>query len=209
MRGSFRTKLVAGVGSVLALAAATTAAQAETFSFSYTFTTAMDSNPTAGPYTITGTFNGTGPITDVTNITNVAAYLNGVALNGPLYTWSYTAAGSDCSTCFVLGGAVVSSNPLDNNFVFINSNDPPSGARTNYFYIIPWPNGVGNPVATQFFGPGTYSAGNNINYYNGQFAPDNWSLVQIPEPSTWAMGLIGFAALAYAGTRRRPARALI
>ena len=95
--------------------------------------------------------------------------------------------GTDCPTCWAAGGAVVSSNPLANNFAFIDAASPP-GPYTNYFYIIPWPNGDGNPVATQFFGPGTYSAGNYINLYNGQFAPDNWSVVQIPEssPGPWA-----------------------
>ncbi len=177
MKRCLRTALAAGAASVLALAAAATAAQAETFAFSYTF---AGDGGAASAYTITGTFNGTGPVTDITNITNVAASLNGVALNGPLYTWSYTAPGTDCPTCWAAGGAVVSSNPLANNFAFIDAASPP-GPYTNYFYIIPWPNGDGNPVATQFFGPGTYSAGNYINLYNGQFAPDNWSVVQIPE----------------------------
>jgi hypothetical protein len=56
-------------------------------------------------------------------------------------------------------------------------------------------------VATQFaYGttPNTY-----IDYYNGQFIPGNFSVSAIPEPSTWAMMLLGFIGMGFMAYRRK------
>lgn len=74
---------------------------------------------------------------------------------------------------------------------------------SNYFYIIPWPNGSNNPVATQFM-----SNNNYIDYYNGNFKAQNWTLTvtAVPEPSTWVLMLLGFGGLGFAAARRNQER---
>jgi hypothetical protein len=178
------------IGVAAVLAASGSYANAGTYDFSYTFDTSDQ---------ITGSFTGTGPVSDVTGISDITASFDGTPL-GTLYPFSYTAPGTDCPTCFAAGGAVASSNALNNNFLFGNS--PVLGSVTTYFYMIPWPNGSGNPEATQYYSPGT----GYVDYYNGQLIPANWSLTAVPLPSTWLMllsGFIGFGLLAYRAPRKR------
>jgi hypothetical protein len=194
----------------LAAVLAAGAAGATTYDFSYTFATGE---------TISGSFYGdgvvSGGVTTVTDIGGVTASLDGTSLAGPLYAFSYTDAGGQCGSCYAPGGATVSSDVFDNNFAFLNSTKPGSlSGYTNYFYIIPWPNGGGNPEATQFFNANaTYTSGNNgpggnyLGYYNGALAPGNWSLsAAAPEPGGWALMLAG-VGLVGAVLRRRQAPA--
>jgi hypothetical protein len=103
---------------------------------------------------------------------------------------TYTASGTDCDTCFANGPGVISSlNPLANNFLISGLGD--------YFYIIPWPNGP-MQIATQLKTPDGY-----YDYYNGQFVASNLSVSAVPEPSTWAMMLLGFAGVGFMAYRRR------
>jgi hypothetical protein len=186
------TKIAAGTVASIALVAG--AAHAATFDFSYTYGIGD---------TVTGSFSGTGPVTAVTNITNISVKVDGTPLLGPLSAWSYTSAGSDCPTCFVAGGAVASSIADNNNFLFTNG-------ATNYFYLIPWPNGDSNPEAVQalltYNIPGhtdLYNGQYYLQLYNGTFVPGNWSLTEVPEPAAWALMLVGFAGL---GAAMRAAR---
>jgi hypothetical protein len=193
-----------GVAAVVA----STSANATLYNFSYTF---VESGQAGGAVinngaVITGSFDGTGPISLVTNISNIHASLNG----GPsveLFNWSYTPTppGSNCGdpSCFTSGGAVASSNPLLNNFVFSNATTNAELAASSYFYIIqPWNNGPGNTIAAQFANGG--SPNSYIDLYNGQYVPSNWSLTAaVPEPSTWAMMLLGFAGVGFMAYRRR------
>lgn len=171
------------------LAANVVPGRAETFDFSYMFNTGD---------IISGSFSGTLSGDLVTNLTDINASLDGTPLNGPLLAFFYTDAGGQCATCWSSSGAVASFNPLLNNFLFAD------GAFTNYFYIAPWPNGVGNPVATQYYGPSGY-----IDYYNGQYIPANWSLTAVPELPIWAAMLMGFVGLGVLrrGAARRSASA--
>jgi hypothetical protein len=175
-----------GVAALLAMSSGL--AQATIYDFKYTFDTGA---------VITGSFQGIQSGQNVTDLTNITASLNGVALSGPLNAYSYTAVGGQCDNCYALGGATVSFVALNNNFVFANTNQVPISGYSNYFYIIPWPNGDGNPVATQFFN-GTY-----IDNYNGQFIAKNWILTAVPEPSTWAMMIFGFFGLGWMAYRRQ------
>jgi hypothetical protein len=202
----FTASAIAAAGALALIAGGP--ACAGVYDFSYTFATGE---------TITGSFDGTGVtsggVTTVTGISDITASLNGTPLQGVLNAFSYTAPGTDCSTCWTLGGATVSSNALDNNFAFLNAPTTAAllaGSYTNYFYIIPWPNGSGNPEATQFYNVNAvYTSGNNgpgghnIGYYNGDLIAGNWSLVAVPEPAAWALMLVGFAGL---GTQLRGRR---
>ena len=165
------------------------------YDFSYQFDTGA---------VISGSFDGT-PSSGglITNLTNINASLDGTPLKGPLQAFSYTASGSDCPTCLAAGGAVASFTPLLNNFLFADATLPSLSGYTNYFYIIPWPNGASNPVATQ------YVNNNNIppviiDNYNGQFIPTNWSLTAVPEPSMALLIVPAFMGIV--GIRRKLAK---
>jgi hypothetical protein len=171
------------IGVAAVLAASGTYVNAATYDFSYTWGN--------GDH-ISGSFTGTGPLSDVTDISGISASFNGTPL-GALSNNSYTAPGTDCSSCFAPGGAMASSNALNNNFEFASA--------TAYFYMIPWPNSSppGNTEAVQFYNSvsGYYAGGTD---YNGNLIPANWSLTAVPLPSTWLMllgGLAGLGLLAY------------
>src|SRR5580692_2853207 len=106
---------VAVAAAVIGCALACSAqANASTYEFSYSF-------GAYGPGEVTGSFTGTGPVTDVTGISNISVSFNGTPLSGPLYAFGYSFPGTGgCyapTTCFG-SPAVASSNPLDNNFLF-------------------------------------------------------------------------------------------
>lgn len=171
----------------LCLLASTIVAQpihASTFKFSYVFNTGQ---------VVTGSFSGDLSGDLVSNLSNISVSIDGLSLVG-LTAYSYTAPGSHCVTCYSASGAVASFDPLKNNFVFSNANLATGVGVTNYFYIMPWPNGAGNPVATQALLHGTY-----INYYNGQFIPQNWHLAAVPELQS---GVMLIAGLTLIGIRR-------
>jgi hypothetical protein len=196
--------LAKAIGAAAIVAASSGIASATVYDFSYTF---VDSGAVSGDTTgnnsvITGSFDGTGPITDVTNISNITAQLN----NGPSFSlnnWSYVPTSPNCGdpSCFKTGGAVASSNPLVNNFVFSSATMNSQLDLSQYFYIIqPWTNGPATIAAQFAFGtnPNTY-----IDYYNGQYAPGNWSLTAaVPEPATWAMMIFGFLGVGFVAYRR-------
>jgi len=182
MIGSLRAALIVPA-ALLAICAASASAHTTTYAYSYTF----DTSDTA-----TGTFTAAGPITALIDISNVTLKIDGTTISG-VTAYSYTGyagtTGMNCDTCYTNSGATVSSNPLNENFLFSNG--------SKYFYIIPWNNGPGNQVATQAVGPG-----GTIDNYNGSYIPANFSVVAVPEASTWIMMLAGFG-VAGAALRRR------
>jgi hypothetical protein len=204
MRTSWLSCLLGGMG----LLASAAAANATVYDFSYTFVDG--SNENAG--TITGSFTGTGPVSDIINISNasITMSLDSTLLSGPFYAWSYTPTSPNCeaASCYTLGGTlsipVVVSNNGGSNFVFSTANTRGALAASTYFYIIqPWTNpGPGSTtVATQFASGG--DPNKYIDTYNGQFVEANFRVEAVPEPSTWAMMILGFVGLGFVAYRRK------
>ncbi len=177
---------------------------ATTFDFSYKFDTGD---------VISGSFTGNQSGQNVTDIANISAYLNGMSFTGPLSAMSYTEVGNMCNdeSCFSGTGAVISFNPLNNNFLILNTDSPHDFVTLNYtnvFYIIPYGGGYyGGAEATSYFHPPSTF----IDYDNQHYIPANWSLTAVspvPEPSTWAMMILGFAGIGFMACRRKSKPAL-
>jgi PEP-CTERM motif len=141
--------------------------------------------------------------------------LDGVPVLGTFNAFSYTptSPGMNCGTsdCFSLGGALVSNNTSIENFVFSTATNTAGLSTSTYFYIIqPWTNGSPPPysdtVATQFAFGG--DPNNYIDNYNGQFISGNFNISAVPEPSTWAMMILGFAGIGFMAYRRKNGAAL-
>jgi PEP-CTERM motif len=205
-----KTRAVRLILGLTLLASASASADAATmFDFSYAF---HDNSGALTGDTITGSFFGVRAGNDVTSISNANASFDGTALTGPLFVYSYTPTSPNCGTadCYTLGGATVSFNGLDNNFLFIDSPPSPSDhltSATNYFYIIqPWANGGpgSSTIATQFSSPTSL-----VEQYNGDYFASSFTLSAVPEPTTWALLFLGFGAIGCAlRARRRDAAAV-
>jgi len=203
------THLMKLAAVAIIVASGSSVATAAVFDYKYTFVDDGSVPPDSGPsstHVIEGSFSGTLSSGDVTGLSNITAILDGVPLvgSGSLFAYSYTGnTPGNCSTCFSSTGAVASFDPTHNNFFFSdNASAATLAASTNWFYIIqPWYN---NPqtIAAQFYGvsyPGTF-----IDHYNGQYVPGNWSMTAaVPEPSTWAMMILGFFGLGFIAYRRK------
>jgi hypothetical protein len=183
------------VGLAAALFAFSGSANASVFDFSYTIVDNGYGYPSidapSSDHVVSGTIVGSEANGDVSFTSVLSMKLDGAPLPGsPGFTVNtYTAPGSDCGTCYTSGTGVISAlHPLDNNFLIFGAND--------YFYIIPWPNGS-MAIATQFKDDQGY-----FDYYNGQFVAANLSVSAVPEPSTWAMMLLGFSGLGFMAYRR-------
>lgn len=178
------------IGVTTLLVAPERSAQAATFDYSYTFDTGQ---------VISGSFTGDQSGQNITDIANITASLNGTPFTGPLYAMSYTGAPNACNSvsCFSGTGAIVSFNAQNNNFLFLNTDSPTDFVNSNYanvFYIIPY----GGSERTSYYQPPTNTF---IDYDNEHYIPNNWVLTAaVPEPSTWAMmilGLFGVGFIAY------------
>lgn len=186
--------------AVLALAVSAPAIAAD-FTFQYTLNTGQ---------VVAGSFTGDRSNNLVTNISNIGVTLNGTPFDGPISAYGFfgyngpTGTNSATPMDFALNAATVSFDPLQNNFLFTNT-PPAAGPVNDFFYIFPWNNGGANQVATQ-----VALDGFTLNPYNGAYVPGNWSLTEVvtqvsgaPEPSTWAMMLLGFGLVGVA-MRKRP-----
>jgi hypothetical protein len=177
---------------------------AATYDFSYTFLDGGTPGGGAGAEagTVTGQFTGTGPISDITNISNISLSLNGTAMTGPFFAWTYNGPANTPGFpgAFTLGNATISSDATKNDFLFTNAAST-SDSPGNYFYIIqPWNNpGPGSTtIATQLVNNGI-----TIDNYNGQYVTENWSITAVPEPATWAMLILGMGAMGAVLRQRR------
>ena len=137
--------------------------------------------------------------------------LNGSPLTVPFYAYSYTPAYPGCSSvsCFSPGGAIVSNNSSISNFLFsaasvIEGEWP----WPTFFYVIqPWANNGPGRLMENHSAPG----GSYIDLLQWAILPQETSAFPdsripsssaAPEPPTWAMMLVEFAGLGYAGLRQ-------
>ena len=182
-----------GLAALLAVGTSSSAF-ATIYDFSYTFVDSglyAKSGQSLPVDTITGSFTGTGALDDITVSSVVSMSLGSTPLAGP-FTFSHFVAspGGNTSGTFASGATV--SDTGANNFLFVNS------ATGGYFYVIqPWYN-PGQTIATQY----SNGAGQYIDVYNGQYVAANFSVSAVPEASTWAMMLLGFAGIGFAGFRQ-------
>jgi PEP-CTERM motif len=195
-----------------ALALSCSSASASVYDFSYSFVD--NQNPNLIVHTISGSFDGSGSLDHITGISDISFSLDNGAVVTGLTAWAYTPSSPNCgsATCYTLqsaGGPVVVSNNGASNFVFSSATTRLDLPTSTYFYIIqPWANDnsshpqFSDSVATQFaYGtdPNTY-----IDNYNGQFISTNFTVTAaVPEPSTWAMMILGFVGVGFLSYRRR------
>lgn len=156
-------------------------AHATLFNFSYQFGTGDQ---------ITGSLTGTLSGAYVTGASNINVFFNGNAFNGN---------GSLFATAYVPGfgwsnsiAASISTDPLLNNFLFIDADFPSVFSYTNYFLMINDP----------FFSEAAAWDGNIGPFDYPTFSP-TWSLTAVPEPGTVA--LMALALLAVGVSRKRRA----
>jgi hypothetical protein len=192
-------------------------AGAATFDFSYTFVDQPNPNQYGNALNngavITGSFTGTQSGNLITGIGDVSASISnfngtvgGVSMGTPLYVFSYTGAyGANCGTCYTAGGATVSVDGSQSNFSFANA--PVLASATKYFYVIPgWLN-PGQTIAAQYGDLTVPGSPAYADFYNGQYAPQNWKVWAAPVPA--ALPLFGAALAGFGGfgwwRRRRAA----
>jgi hypothetical protein len=191
---------VTALAVAMALSASGGSAFATTYEFTYDFVdsyAAAPSGTTIEPTgVISGTFTGMGPLNDITVDSVLGLKLDGTAVPGTSFTSElYTPGPGGNQNGYSYGpGGTVDAVGSSSDFLFKSS----TGA---YFYLIqPWDNG-GQTIATQFYdGSGKY-----IDYYNGQYTGTGnggFTVSAVPEPSTWAMMILGFVGLGFVAHRR-------
>lgn len=142
---------------------------------------------------ITGSFDGELDGSRIGNLANVSIYRDGVAFrgNGALYTAQFDHA----ARRWVEGG-YLSLDGSDNNIMFIDTDYPNGDAGFfNYFYSV---TGIGNAA----FQPSFYRY--RVPETKEMTVTFERAVGAVPEPSAWALLILGFGALG-AGMRRQAA----
>ena len=159
--------------ALIAATALSAAAHADTFHYSFAL---------GASGTLSGSFDGTASGDLVTGLTNINAFIDGVAFkgNGSLFGSSFLPGSG-----FQSGGAVASFSGYQNNFVFADSDFPIDKTYTNIAYVI---------SATSSVSAVNLNTGQLINTpaYAG------WTLTNVtavPEPETYALLLAGLGLM--------------
>lgn len=173
-------KKIIGLFALVSLLAST--AQASLFNYSYTGDNGS---------VVTGSFNGTANGNLITGLSDITANLNGNAYNGSgnLFGSAWNASIGNWAS----GGAVVSFDGSQNNFLFIDVDYPNSYSWSNYFYS------VSNVYENYAY------MGSPYNSTSGNSTTANWQVTatNVPEPS--AVILFGLGLIALARFRRKHA----
>lgn len=158
---------------MLASLAFSAATHATVYSFSWQGTSFANA-----PVTVTGTFDGTASGNRITQVSNAFVFIDGVGFNknGNLATESLGNQG-----VWVSGGAQVSFDGLENNFLFVDW-DAPYTASTNYF----------------FSKTGDLAAENTNDFTSafGSIETSSWRVTAVPEPGSLTLLGLGLAGLA-------------
>lgn len=171
--------------------AGASARAAAQFEFSQFFATGS-----AGAMTLTGSFEGDMAAGRISNLTNLNLFRNGASFrgNGALFTFQY-----DFKTRRWHEGGYLSLDGSANNIMIVDTNYGAGDASFfNYFYSV---TGLGTAAFTP-------------SYYRYRVAKTTELSVRlaapvaapVPEPSAWALLVLGFGALGAAMRRRRWAR---
>ena len=174
--------------AVLLAASTCTIASPITYDFSYTFNDGTK---------ITGSAKGTASANLVSGLSDIHVFRNGVA-----FSESITGLFGNCfafNGSADLGCAVMSFNGLENNFLFIDTNDGGSLTTTNFYFDL-----TAHAVPKQYVAVETIYSGVPVRVEEYvDYAPKKWSLLarnDVPEPASIALffvGLLGFAAVSH------------
>ena len=137
---------------------------------------------------ITGSFIGTALGNLISNLSDISVAFNGINFSTPLEADSWV------NYSWNIGSGVASFDGTQNNFLFIN---------TGYFTSsISSPNFLENRSP-----PNTFSYANGLHTAsNMDFSSDtiltSWNIAAVPEPSEWAMMLLGLPLLGWSMRRK-------
>lgn len=167
---------------------AVTAAQAASFTFSYQI------DPTN---VVTGSFDGTQNGNLITGISNIDLSYNGVNdSNSLIYGSNFNTQIGNWQT----GGAVVSVDGSQNNFLFINSNYPAVTNYTEYFYMVDFGINSGGNHAAGYDSSSGFGFSNPTNLANWQL--NGATAAGVPDGGV-SVALLGAVLAALAGARRK------
>ena len=168
--------------------AAPARAEVATFQFSSFFDTGS-----VGSITMTGTFNGDLEGGRVSHLSDISLFRDGIAYrgNGQLFAFQF-----DKKTRSWGSGGYLSLDGSDNNVMFIDTDYGSGDAGFfNYFYSV---TGIGNVA----FQPSYYRYLTPLTTQTTvREVPEVQAIV--PEPSAWALLIVGFGAVGAASRRRR------
>ena len=221
-----RVRRLALVSATAALACATGLGLG---SAAYASTTVITFGQTSSSNTVTGTGGAGSTTIDITNaLANITQILGGSPVDGVFVNLAATSTdgalavgsavlqhymgtfcisgGSGCTGIDYLSGSFTDAAfGVGDQLSIIVSNPPDALALTSS--VIP-ADALGAPSALGFnftnVNPAIHIANGTIASFTGSFG-GNASASAVPEPSTWAMMLLGFAGLGYAGLRSRKA----